>query len=323
MLDNFWLKKINNKKILEIKRLKGGVSCEVYKAKTIKDIYCIKRALPKLLVKKDWYVKTNRIKYEYLWLKHCKKLLPKNIPKIYKFDEKSKYLILEYLNEKKFLNLKSEFLKGKINHQLINKISKNLSFIHNNSMKKNIEKNFSPNFRNFYDLRLDAYFNEVKRGHSNLSSFVNNIIKQYKENRITLVHGDMSPKNILFYKNEIKFLDAETSNFGDPVFDVVFFTNHLLIKSIYLPNKKNQFLKAYKNFIDTYISNSNCEDKKFFFRRCLNMIPLMLIARVDGKSPVEYVTSVKMKNEIRKLSFKLLNKKDISLGNLLNICSNG
>ena len=48
----------------------------------------------------------------------------------------------------------------------------------------------------------------------------------------------------------------------------------------------------------------------------------MLIARVDGKSPVEYVTSVKMKNEIRKLSFKLLNKKDISLGNLLNIYSN-
>ena len=48
----------------------------------------------------------------------------------------------------------------------------------------------------------------------------------------------------------------------------------------------------------------------------------MLIARVDGKSPVEYVTSVKMKNEIRKLSFKLLNKKDISLGNLLNINSN-
>ena len=108
-------------------------------------------------------------------MKHCKKLLPKNIPKIYTFDEKLNILILEYLNEKKFLNLKSEFLKGKINHQLINKISKNLSFIHNNSMKKNIEKKFSPNFRNFYDLRLDAYFNEVKRVHSNLSSFVNNI----------------------------------------------------------------------------------------------------------------------------------------------------
>ena len=32
MLESFWVKKINNKKILEIKRLKGGVSCEVYKA---------------------------------------------------------------------------------------------------------------------------------------------------------------------------------------------------------------------------------------------------------------------------------------------------
>ena len=111
MLESFWVKKINNKKILEIKRLKGGVSCEVYKARTIKNTYCIKRALPKLLVKKDWYVKTNRSKYEYLWLKHSKKLLPKNIPKIYKFNKKLNFLILEYLNEKKYLNLKSELLK--------------------------------------------------------------------------------------------------------------------------------------------------------------------------------------------------------------------
>ena len=97
---------------------------------------------------------------------------------------------------------------------------------------------------------------------------------------------------------------------------------HQKLIIFYLPNKKSQFLKAYKNFIDTYISNSNCDDKNFFFRRCLNMIPLMLIARVDGKSPVEYVTSKKMKNKIRKLSFKLLNKTDISLNNLLNIYTN-
>ena len=52
------------------------------------------------------------------------------------------------------------------------------------------------------------------------------------------------------------------------------------------------------------------------------MIPLMLMARVDGKSPVEYITKIKDKNKIRKLSTKLLHCENFSLEQLLNIYNN-
>ena len=76
-----WLERINQEKIIEYKRLEGGVSSEVYKVITKKNIYCIKRSLNKLLVKKEWIVDQKRIYFEYLWLNHCRKILKHNTVK--------------------------------------------------------------------------------------------------------------------------------------------------------------------------------------------------------------------------------------------------
>ena len=87
-----WLDSINQEKIIKYKRLEGGVSSEVFHVKTFKSDYCIKRSLKQLLVKKNWTVDTNRIKFEYLWLKYCQKILNRNIPKTYEFNNQEKYI---------------------------------------------------------------------------------------------------------------------------------------------------------------------------------------------------------------------------------------
>ena len=92
-----WLDTINQEKIIQYKKLTGGVSSEVYHVKTIKNNYCIKRSLKRLLVKKKWIANTNRIKFEYLWLKHCQNILKRNIPNTYEFNNKKKYIVMEYL----------------------------------------------------------------------------------------------------------------------------------------------------------------------------------------------------------------------------------
>ena len=96
MAKKFWINKINKEKIVDYKKLEGGVSSEVYKVNTKKKTYCVKRSLEKLLVEKEWFADTKRLKYEYYWLKHCKKIIPQSIPKIYNFSQKKDYLILEY-----------------------------------------------------------------------------------------------------------------------------------------------------------------------------------------------------------------------------------
>ena len=318
-LEKFWLKKIYKEPIIHIKKLEGGVSSDVYKVQTNSKTYCIKRSLPKLRVLKEWFADTKRLRYEYLWLKHCKKIIPNSIPNIYQFSAKQDFLILEYLNEKNYTTLKSKLLNKDIDINVINKISKNLSKIHNESTGKFVKKKFINNSKNFYDLRLDAYFNEVGRVYPHLKKIIKNIIKNYEKYSSTLVHGDFSPKNILIFNKNIKYIDAETCNFGDPAFDVVYFCNHLLLKSIHIPDKKNKFIKSYENFFNTYLKSIKFSQRKNFIDRCIAMVPIMLLARIDGKSPVEYITKKNIKNKIRLLSFNLINDPPESLEYLIKM----
>ncbi len=319
MKKGLWLETVNQNKILNYKKLRGGVSSEVYKIVTKDYIYCIKRSLKKLLVKKKWLADQSRIYYEFLWLNHCREILKKNIPKTYDFNKKNKYIIMEYFDDKKFKTLKELYFKKNINLNTIKTISNHLYKIHSQSSNIKTKNIFKKNNRNFYDLRLDPYFNEVARVYPKLINNVKQINNDYKRNAITLVHGDFSPKNILVSKNRIIYLDAECCNYGDPVFDLVFFSNHLLIKSIYLKENQKKFLRAFKSFYYFYLKNLNEKDKENYLKRILNMTPIMLLARVDGKSPVEYIKSKKLKNILREKSFKMINNKLFNLNSVIKI----
>ena len=226
---------------------------------------------------------------------------------------------MEFFDNSKYKTLKELYFKNQINFNTIKSISGHLFKIHSSSSNNKTKEIFKKNNNNFYDLRLDPYFNEVARVFPNLNNKIKKIQKEYKLNSITLVHGDFSPKNILIGQNKIIYIDAECSNFGDPVFDLVFFSNHLLIKSIYFKNKKNEFLKAFNLFYSNYLKNLSKKQNKNYLSRILDMTPIMLLARIDGKSPVEYINSNKLKNIIREKSFKMIENKLLSLDDIVKI----
>ena len=314
-----WLDTINQEKIIQYKKLTGGVSSEVYHVRTNKNNYCIKRSLKRLLVKKKWIANTNRIKFEYLWLKHCQNILKRNIPNTYEFNDKKKYIVMEYLKTSQYKTLKQLYFKRIININTIKLISKHLYKIHSNSSNYKTKKTFEGNYKNFYDLRLDPYFNEVGRVYPKYKEYIKKINENYIKNSSTLVHGDFSPKNILVDKNKIIYLDAECCNFGDPVFDLVFFTNHLLIKSIFLRDKSQEFIKLYLSFYKEYLSNLSTKNFNSYIDRIIKMTPIMLLSRIDGKSPVEYIIKENIKNIIRKKSFLLLDGKINSLNDIIKV----
>ena len=145
-----WLDSINKEKIIKYKKLEGGVSSEVYHVKTNKNEYCVKRSLRKLLVKKKWIANTSRIKFEYYWLNHCRNILNKNIPKTYEFNNKKKYIVMEYLNNSKYKTLKELYFKKIVKLSTIRSISKHLYKIHSKSNNYKTKKIFQGNNLNKY-----------------------------------------------------------------------------------------------------------------------------------------------------------------------------
>ena len=105
-----------------------------------------------------------------------------------------------------------------------------------------------------------------------------------------LVHGDVSPKNILIGPWGPVFLDAECAWFGDPAFDLAFCLNHLLLKGAREGADRARYLAAYAALAHAYLDRRRLGRQAGSEERAASLLPALFLARVDGKSPVEYLT---------------------------------
>ena len=103
------------------------------------------------------------------------------------------------------------------------------------------------------------------------------------------MHGDVSPKNILVGRHGPVFLDAECAWFGDPAFDAAFCLNHFLLKCLARRGDARRYLGLVAAFSSTYFGLAGWEDAHALEARVARLLPALFLARVDGKSPVEYI----------------------------------
>ena len=121
-----------------------------------------------------------------------------------------------------------------------------------------------------------------------------------------LVHGDVSPKNILVGPCGPVFLDAECAWYGDPAFDLAFCLNRLLLKCLWTPLAAHGFLDCFQVMARAYLSGVAWERADAVEARTARLLPGLLLARIDGKSPVEYVTASRDKDRVRRVARRLL-----------------
>jgi hypothetical protein len=95
------------------------------------------------------------------------------------------------------------------------------------------------------------------------------------------------------------FLDAECAWYGDPAFDLAFCLNHLLLKCLWVPDAAPRFLACFEALATSYLQGYAPDGLE---ARAASLLPGLLLARVDGKSPVEYVTEEAQKTRVRRVA---------------------
>ena len=290
----------------KIEKLSGGVSSDIWKITNQNHIFCLKKAKKKLDVKEDWFVPIERNIYEYKWYNEVNKLVPNIAPQVIYSDSKNFFFIMEYFDEMKFPLWKKELLKSKVNIKFSQSVAQNLSFIHLNSFNNNNLKSKFDTIKLFEDLRIDPYIRFTATIHDDIKNKLLDIANNLNNKKITLVHGDISPKNILINNDKPIFLDAECAWYGDPAFDFAFCINHLILKSIKLPKVKELLSKSFRILSDTYLMNVKWEDPKLFEKRTILILSALMLARIDGKSPVEYINSNYEKQFVRSFAKSII-----------------
>src|SRR4029453_3931886 len=158
---------------------------------------------------------------------------------------------------------------------------------------------------NFYAIRLEPYLVESSRVHPQLADVLLALVDRTAATRRVLVHGDVSPKNILVGPDGPVLLDAECGWFGDPAFDLAFCLNHLLLKAVVLPDHVADLHHSARALLDGHARHIDWEPADAFTRRVAALLPLLALARVDGASPVEYLDPAQRRH-VRHLARTLL-----------------
>ena len=271
--------------------LSGGVSNTVLLIEIGPQRLVLKQSLPQLRVEAEWFCDRNRILRECDALKLVAPVLPAGaVPSVVHEDSDNCAFVMTAAPADAE-TWKAHLLRGNIETKIAAKIGEILRALIAGTRQAD------ERFRDlavFDTLRLDAYYRYTAARHPDLAGYFHQLIADCETNGISLVHGDFSPKNILVHGEHAVVIDWECVHYGNPAFDAAFLLNHLLLKSFHMPSRVADLAEAGLAFWAAIGPQAAALETS-----TVRHWGGLLLARMDGKSPVEYITDADLKQRIR------------------------
>ena len=304
--------------------LAGGVSSDIWRVDLPGRSICVKRALSKLRVGSDWHAPVSRNRYEWEWLQLTAQIVPSSVPQPLAHDPQLGLFAMAFLPGDRFPLWKRQLLAGQVDVATAVRVGQLLATLHNATAGRAEVAAAFDSLPNFHALRLDPYLLATGRKHPDLQAALAALAERTGQGRIALVHGDVSPKNILVGEEAPVLLDAECAWYGDPAFDLAFCLNHFLLKAVLLPQHRDALLRSFEAMAASYLDSVRFEARTGLEARTASLLPGLTLARIDGKSPVEYLVGRESEQElVRRLARPLIAQRVASLGDVLHAWRSG
>ena len=271
----------------KVEVLTGGVSNVVLGVKSRAKDLVLKQALPQLRVATVWKVDQRRSIVEAIGMKLLHSITPDSVPDLIDVDPKEFTLTMNRLPRESTV-WKTDLLEGVIKPSVGSDLGKILAAWHKFGVNSPTSKE---NFREdslFDQLRVTPFYRAVAKVNPPLDARIQELIKEITTKKITLVHGDFSPKNIMITKQGKPIvLDFEVMHTGNPVFDLGFISAHLLCKFLRTEDEVQRTVlrKTAISFINSYSQACNIIVSKSLPHH----VAVIALARVEGVSLVNYL----------------------------------
>ena len=188
--------------------------------------------MAKLAVKDDWFAPVERNRYERRWYEVAGARVAGIAPEVIAADDDAMLFVMEYLDPADHRLWKAELMAGRVDLAFAGEVGASLAAIHAATAGDEAVAAMFPTGAFFEALRLEPYLRATGRRHPALAGRLDALADRTAATRRALVHGDVSPKNIMIGPRGPVFLDAECAWYGDPAFDLAFCLNHLLLKCL-------------------------------------------------------------------------------------------
>jgi len=273
--------------------LSGGVSNAVFlltEPATGRQLI-LKQARGQLRTAAAWHSRLDRVWREVAALKLLHRLVDRSMVPEVLFEDRQNYLFAMTAVPAGHVVWKQSLLAGESRPDVVHQLGTFLGQVHAGTWGG---ANVPPELQDqqvFDELRLDPYYRWTARQQPDVADELLELAAETAARRDCLTLADFSPKNILLCAGRLTVLDFETAHVGDPGFDLGFFTTHLVLKAIHLPNSRDNLLAGVQTFLAAY--HGEFVDPRLsadIEARGLRHLAACLLARVDGKSPVDYLS---------------------------------
>ncbi len=317
--------------VARIQTLSGGVSNAVFYVMVAGGSdFVVKQAREQLRVAQPWFCRVDRIWREVEVLRQCRQLLDQSsssereyrndgaeshsrlsrlsasVPTIL-WEDRDNYCFAMSAAPADHQTWKQQLLAGQLEPQIAAACGRLLGRLHAGSWQSPVLATSLADRGLFDDLRLDPYYRTLAAAHPRFAEPLRELIDSVSQNLLALVHADFSPKNLLVSSGGLMMVDFETGHFGDPAFDLGFFLSHLFLKANYyavtapdlvdpLWNLMEEFWRSYQSCLAPRITAVEFAELQ---RRGVLHLAACAWARLDGKSPVEYLTDEPCRDRIR------------------------
>ena len=290
---------------VRVTSLGGGVSNRVFKVTWSDGCLVIKQPLANLAVDADWPAAVERVNNEAAALRAYASAIEQTdvsgqVPAVIFASDRDHVLAIECVPSTATM-WKQSLLDGHVDTRVATSLGLFLGTVQTAMAGDDSLEHTFADQRPFQQLRLDPYHRTVAERHPSVAPHIEAELDRMDGVRETLVHGDFSPKNVLIDPNRPSnpwILDCEVAHWGDPAFDVAFMLNHLFLKAMYRDEHEVAFIDAATAFWSAYDQSTPWDVES----ATVTELGILMLARIDGKSPVEYITNEALASHVRSLA---------------------
>ena len=288
-------------------RLTGGVSSDIWRIDLPAGPVCVKRALAKLRVAADWQAPIERNRYEARWMQCANAAVPGSAPQLLGLDEATGALAMQFLPPDRYALWKTQLRDGDADPEFAAQVADALVRIHAaTAASPSIAADF-PTDRIFYDIRLEPYLVATARAHPDLA----------RAPAWPRVRNPRQQACAGAWRCQPEEHPARPGRPGVPGCRVRL-VGRSGVRSGVLPESpaaevpvdavghRRASSPASMRSPRPMWTESMWEPPAALEARAAHLLPGLFLARVDGKSPVEYITTEPDKNRVRRTARALL-----------------
>ena len=291
--------------VRELEPLTGGVASDIVAVDLGGRSVCLKFALARLRVEEEWRAPTHRSRAEHAWLAFAARVVPDAVPRLHGYCEETQGFAMERVAGEGVAQWKAALLAGAPAGAAAERVGDAIGRVHAASTAPGFDRSRFENQSDFHALRIEPYLEFTAARHADLAAAMMAEAARLHGADTALVHGDLSPKNVLLRDGRPVLLDAECATMGDPAFDLAFCVNHLCLKALHRPASRDDLTAAAAGLLAAHAAHVAWEAPMALEARVARLLPMLMLARVDGKSPVEYLDA-QAQERVRGLARRLI-----------------